>query len=580
MFEARLEAAIGSPADLVRLAGDTHDELKVAGCRKLVIAAAWADAHSAVEHPDGAAGNPMRVERLVAMGPVGCPLVAETCPASLALAFQTSIGGAKRLIGDALNLRHRLPRTWQRVTAGQIHAWKARELAQRTGYLNPMRAREVDRLLAGHLELVAWRRFEKMLDATLLHVDEASYQQRARQAATHRDVWATQSSDGHRSLIARADAGDVTVFLALVNRIADALADDGDEDPVGARRAKAIGIAGYPDRALDLLLRHHHDPDTQQHPEERTDPSDPSDPWPPEPCPAGWATEQHGNYHQPTSEDPTDTDSAAHRFDGDEPETRPELDRRRRQTRCPETARRGRARLLDGALRASSGHQDRRWANSGGINLPAALAVFSKLDPATLAKALVKARPQVVIHLHLTDEAVATGRGVVRSDHGPITVDQLRRFLGDTGGDITVRPVLDPASTAAVDSYEIPIALRRAMAIRTPGSVFPYSPTLTGVDRISGRSSRTDLDHTDPYRRGGPPDQTGPGKLGPLARGEHRTRTVGDWSVRQPDPGTYLWRTPEGWIAITTNQGTLVLGDTSWATAIWHAARQHVAKAA
>ena len=83
-----------------------------------------------------------------------------------------------------------------------------------------------------------------------------------------------------------------------------------------------------------------------------------------------------------------------------------------------------------------------------------------------------------------------------------------------------------------------------------------------------------------PYRRGGPPGQTGPGKLGPLARGEHRTRTVGDWSVRQPDPGTYLWRTPEGWIAITTNQGTLVLGDTSWATAIWRAARQHVAKAA
>ena len=79
------------------------------------------------------------------------------------------------------------------------------------------------------------------------------------------------------------------------------------------------------------------------------------------------------------------------------------------------------------------------------------------------------------------------------------------------------------------------------MTIRTPGSVFPYSPTLTGVDGISGR---TDLDHTDPYRRGGPPGQPGPGTLGPLARSEHRTKTVGDWSVRQPDPGSYLWRTP------------------------------------
>ena len=153
-----------------------------------------------------------------------------------------------------------------------------------------------------------------MLDATLLHVDEASYQQRARQAATHRDVWATQSSDGHRILIARADAGDVTVFLALVNRIADALADDGDEDPVGARRAKAIGIAGYPDRALDLLLRHRHDPDTHQHPETQTaDRHRAIRPirGRPNPAPAGWATEQHGHYHQPTSDDPTDADPAA-----------------------------------------------------------------------------------------------------------------------------------------------------------------------------------------------------------------------------------------------------------------------------
>ncbi len=141
-------------------------------------------------------GDSMRSERLVAMGPVGCPPVAETSPAGLAVVFQTSIGGVQRLIGDALNLRHRLPRTWARVTAGQVHAWKARQLAHATAHLNPVHAGEVDRLLVGHLELVAWRRFEKMLDATVLHVDEASYQARARQAATHRDVWASQSSDG------------------------------------------------------------------------------------------------------------------------------------------------------------------------------------------------------------------------------------------------------------------------------------------------------------------------------------------------------------------------------------------------
>ena len=578
MFEDRLEAAIGSPADLARLGAEVHDELKSAGCRKLLIAAVWADAHSAVDRPDGLAKDSMLAERLVEMGPTGCPLVAETCPAELAVVFQTSIGGAKGLIRDALNLRHRLPRTWARITAGELHAWKAREIAQRTAHLNPLRAREVDRLISGHIELVAWRRFEKMLDATLLHVDEATYQERARRAATHRDVWATVSSDGHRTLVALADSGDVTVFLALVNRLAEALADEGDDDPIGARRAKAIGIAGYPDRALDLLLRHSHDPDTQQHPEERQAAAlaaltDPTDPWAPEPPSAGWESEQHSNYHQPALSDPFG--EAADTVDLEDAVNEADWEWFHSQTDDPP-----RPETVEGQQRERPERVDgppRRWANSGGVNLPAALAAFSKLDPATLDRSLARARPNVIIHLHLTDEAVATGRGVVRTDHGPITVDQLRRFLGDTGGDVTVRPVFDPASVAAVDSYEIPLALRRATAIRTPASVFPYSPTLSGA---SGMGSRTDLDHTLRYRRGGPPGQTRSENLGPLARGEHRAGTVGEWSVRQPDPGTYVWRMPRGWICITTNQGTLVLGDAPWAKAIWRAAQQLSANAA
>ena len=48
------------------------------GCHKLRVAAAWADAHSAVDHPDGG----MLTERLLPFGPAGCPLVAETCAAS------------------------------------------------------------------------------------------------------------------------------------------------------------------------------------------------------------------------------------------------------------------------------------------------------------------------------------------------------------------------------------------------------------------------------------------------------------------------------------------------------------------
>ena len=62
------------------------------------------------------------------------------------------------------------------------------------------------------------------------------------------------------------------------------------------------------------------------------------------------------------------------------------------------------------------------------------------------------------------------------------------------------------------------------------------------------------------------------GNLGPLTRTEHRAKTLGGWQARQPDLGTYLWRSPDGLVAVTTNQGTLLLGDRHWAHQVWHTA--------
>ena len=157
-----------------------------------------------------------------------------------------------------------------------------------------------------------------------------------------------------------------------------------------------------------------------------------------------------------------------------------------------------------------------------------------ELHPVTWADRKAS-RPKTLIIFHLTDEAVHSGRGVVRTDAGPISVDELRQFLTDTDADITVKPVLDPADIAPVDSYEIPPDMRTGVSLRNPDSVFPFGGSSSG---------RTDLDHTRPYLRGGPPGQTSVANLGPLTRTEHRAKTVGRWTVRQPEPGTYLWRSP------------------------------------
>ena len=76
------------------------------GCRKLVVAAAWADADSEVDHPGGG----VLVERLLSIGPVGTPLVAEFALEGLIGPYGTSTASARSWRGDALTVRHRLPR--------------------------------------------------------------------------------------------------------------------------------------------------------------------------------------------------------------------------------------------------------------------------------------------------------------------------------------------------------------------------------------------------------------------------------------------------------------------------------------
>jgi hypothetical protein len=165
-----------------------------------------------------------------------------------------------------------------------------------------------------------------------------------------------------------------------------------------------------------------------------------------------------------------------------------------------------------------------------------------------------KLRPRAVLYVRVTRDALRAGTGVAHCESGvgPVTVAALRDLLGHYH--VTVRPVLDLRGQVPVDAYEVPHAMREALRLARPSSVFPWS-----------RSTRIpDLDHTRPYlapEDGGPPGQTRPGNLGPLVRFGHRVKThARGWSHRQPVPGTYLWRTPHGyWFRVDTD-GTHPLG--------------------
>jgi hypothetical protein len=171
------------------------------------------------------------------------------------------------------------------------------------------------------------------------------------------------------------------------------------------------------------------------------------------------------------------------------------------------------------------------------------------------AKVVDRLRPESVLYLHLSQEAVQgiAGTQVARVEGiGPVGVEQLRRWLGTDR--VTVRPVLDPMGVPAVDSYEVRGDLREAVQLLHPHEVFPYGTLV---------SRGADKDHTEAYvpvGEGGPPGQTRIGNLGPLGRGHHNAKSYGGFTCHQPLPGMFLWQTPTGHWYQVDNHGTHPLG--------------------
>src|SRR6187402_3189894 len=133
---------------VLELARDNERELREREFRKLQLAAHWADLHPAtadtgVETPGGAA--------LLAdesLGGDGTPAVAAFTPEPFALALGMSPSAGAQLIADALDLRHRLPLLWKRVSRLEVPAWQARRVARQTHRLSKAAAIWVDEQLA------------------------------------------------------------------------------------------------------------------------------------------------------------------------------------------------------------------------------------------------------------------------------------------------------------------------------------------------------------------------------------------------------------------------------------------------
>src|SRR6188472_2218570 len=132
------------PAALLEAARDNERELREREFRKLELAAHWADLHPATQDTGVETFGGAALLADESLGGDGTPLVAAFTPEPFALALGMSPSAGAQLIADALDLRHRLPILWKRLSRLDVPAWQARRVARQTHHLSKAAAIWVD----------------------------------------------------------------------------------------------------------------------------------------------------------------------------------------------------------------------------------------------------------------------------------------------------------------------------------------------------------------------------------------------------------------------------------------------------
>ena len=174
----------------------------------------------------------------------GAPLVAEFAVTEFAAALGLSTDAGKSYVGQALELRHRLPRVWRRVVRGDLKAWQARRIADRTLLLSQDAAAFVDAHVAPTAHKIGpvpartlWSRRRSPTTCPTSPRNDAS---RRPTAATSPSRPQQDSYDGTAACTASSTCRRPRPRDAVA-AVAAQLKDLGSEESLDVRRALAVG---------------------------------------------------------------------------------------------------------------------------------------------------------------------------------------------------------------------------------------------------------------------------------------------------------------------------------------------------
>ena len=230
-------------------------------------ALAWAHAHVPT-HDDEVAGwrsdgiptpgtyaAAMFGERAIALAGVGTPAVSEFAVMELAAALRVSHEAALALVGDVLDLAHRLPRTWALVRELRVPAHLGREAARVSRDLDVVAAAHADRLLVWQPKRLNPHRIGVLIHEARLYADPdravADHDRAMDQRKVECRYGTGAPGTGEAWLV--LDEADLVAFDSTVGLMADQIGALGHGGSLDVRRAHAVGILADPQQALDLL---------------------------------------------------------------------------------------------------------------------------------------------------------------------------------------------------------------------------------------------------------------------------------------------------------------------------------------
>ncbi|SDE59776.1 HNH endonuclease signature motif containing protein [Auraticoccus monumenti] len=491
-----------------------------AAARILARAAEWADLHPPVEDDFVASATIGGRPTGAPLAGEGTPEVDEGCIAELAAALRCSTDAGTTLIGQALELRHRLPRLWALVHAGKVAAWQARLVAGRTISLTREAATFVDDQVAAVTGKVGVTQLDRVITTAITRFmpEEAERQRVEAEEKRRFDIFHDQ--DGRRHGLAEVvgvlDLPDALDLDAAIGAGARMLAEAGIDKSLDVRRSMAAGELARSQPALNL---------TTSQPGLVDDATTPaaSDPMA---GGASTATESDVDAHPGSSANARSATNAAS----------PAHARTERDAVSPASPQTG----ATAGSPVDSTDQPHHSTNAASITGRAPATPWPGRAPS-----------QVTLYVHLSADALTGGSqrsGWVGNTGIPVTAGQIRDWCGRPDAKITVRPVIDLNTTATVDGYEVPDRLREHIALRDRTCVFPWCsrpahPRSTRQRNDGTPTWSTDADHIEPYDTGGP---TSTDNLAPLCRKHHRLKTHTPWRYRMLALGHYEWTSPHG----------------------------------